>query len=325
MVKLRVAHSNNPRLEPLRDGSVEVPGIEFEWETLGPQQLFHHQLTENDFDVFEFSISSYMMTRDRDPNRERWDWVGIPIFLSRAFLALNTYVNTRSGMESFADLKGKRFGIADYQMTAGLWMRAMVEDLYGVRPQDVTWYVGRAPEQSHGVAIGLDQEPPKDVTINWAAGQGKLLDLLEAGGIDATYPDGGAVVAESPNVRRLFTDGGRAWIAEFVRHSGFTPVNHTLAMQRKVAEQEPWIPEALFEAWEKSKQESYRRDRANGMLFRGDDFEEQARLFGTDPYPSGLKANRAMLARGAAQSLEEGLVRQPLDIESLWAESLRES
>ena len=135
MVKLRAAHSNNPRLAPLRDGAVQATGIDFEWETLGPQQLFHHQLTQNDFDVFEFSISSYMMTRDRDPNRQKWDWVGIPVFLSRAFLALNTYVNTHSGMESFADLKGKRFGIPDFQMTAGLWMRAMIEDLYGVRPR----------------------------------------------------------------------------------------------------------------------------------------------------------------------------------------------
>ena len=150
MVKLRAAHSNNPRLEPLRDGTVKATGIEFEWETLGPQQLFHHQLTQNDFDVFEFSISSYMMTRDRDPDHSRWDWVGVPVFLSRAFLALNTYVNTHSGMESFADLKGKRFGIPDFQMTAGLWLRAMVADLYGIRPQDVTWFVGRGPDQSHG-------------------------------------------------------------------------------------------------------------------------------------------------------------------------------
>ncbi len=320
---LRAGHSNNPRLQPLRDGTVKATGIDFDWETLGPQQLFHRQLTDNDLDVFEFSISSYMMTRDRDPDRTRWDWVGVPVFLSRAFLALNTYVNTHSGMESFADLKGKRFGIPDFQMTAGLWLRAMVADLYSIRPQDVTWFVGRGPDQSHGAAIGLDQEPPADVPIEWNEGLGRLLELLESGGIDATYPDGGAVVTESPNVRKLFPDGGRAWIAEFVRHSGFTPVNHTLAVQRRIVEKDPWIPEALFEAWEKSKQEAYRRDRSTGMLFRGDDYDAQAELFGADPYPSGLKANRTMLARGADQSLQEGLIFSPVDIAGLWAESLR--
>lgn len=325
MVKLRAAHSNNPRLEPLRDGTVQATGIEFEWETMSPQPLFHHQLTTNDFDVFEFSISSYMISRDRDPDRQRWDWVGVPIFLSRAFLCLNTYINTNSGMESFADLKGKRFGIPDFNMTAGLWMRAMIQDLYSVRPQDVTWYVGRGPDQSHGIALGLDSDPPADVPIKWDEGQGRLLDLLVAGDIDATYPDGGATVPEVPHVRRLFADGGRAFVADYVRQRGFTPVNHTLAVQRRVVEEHPWVPEALFDAWEKSKQESYRRDRANGMLFRGDDYDAQVAAFGADPYPSGLKANRAMLERGAAQSLQEGMVRKPVDVDALWAESLRGS
>lgn len=323
MVKLRAAHSNNPRLQPLLDGTVQAKGIELEWEMISPQPLFHHQLTQNDFDVFEFSISSYMITRDRPNGPATWDWVGIPIFLSRAFLCLNTVVNTASGMESFADLKGKRFGIPDFNMTAGLWMRAMIQDLYGVHAQDVTWYVGRGADQSHGVALGLDQDPPADVPIRWAEGVGKLGELLLAGEIDAAFPDGGNPIPESGTVRRLFLDGGRAFIADFVRHRGFTPVNHTLLVQRRVVEKDPWIPEALFEALEASKQEAFRRDRATGMLFRGEDHEAQAAIFGADPYPSGLAANRAMLQRGAAQSLAEGLIRQPVEVDSLWHESVR--
>jgi 4,5-dihydroxyphthalate decarboxylase len=324
MVRLRAAHSNNPRLQPLREGAIQIPGIEFEWETLGPQELFHHQLTQNDFDVFEFSISSFMMTRDRPNGPSKWDWVGVPIFLSRAFLALNTYVNVNSGMQSFADFKGKRFGVPDYNMTAALWLRAMVEDLYDVKPQDVTWFVGRAPGQSHGVALGLDQDPPKDVPIKWAEGVGKLGDLLERGEIDATWPDGGATLNESANVRRLFaSDGGRGFIGDYVRKMGFTPVNHTLMVQRRVVEENPWVPEALFEGFERSKQDAYRRDRSVGMLFKGDDVKEQADVFGADPYPSGLNANRAMLQRGMNQSLSEGLIHKPIDVDSMWHESVR--
>ena len=80
MVRLRACHSPNPRLQPLLDGTVTAKGIEFEWESLGPQQLFHHQLTENDFDVFEFSISNYMITKERP--KDLWDWTAIPIFFS---------------------------------------------------------------------------------------------------------------------------------------------------------------------------------------------------------------------------------------------------
>jgi 4,5-dihydroxyphthalate decarboxylase len=323
LVKLRAGHSNNPRLQPLIDGTVKAKDIELEFETIPPPQLFHRQLTENDLDVFEFSISSCMIRRDRwDPNQE-WDWVGIPIFLSRAFLALNTYVNTAANMESFADLKGKRFGIPDFNMTAGLWMRAMIQDLYGVRPQDVVWHVGRGAELSHGMALGLDQDPPKDVEIHWLPGGVQLGEMLVKGEIDAMYPDSTSPLDNVPNVRRLFTDGGRAFIADFVRQAGYTPVNHTLMVQKRVVDEHPWVPEALFEAFEKSKQESFRRDRSTGMLFKGDDYEEQARAFGADPYPSGLAANRKMLERGMQQSLDEGMLKKPVDVSALYAESLQ--
>jgi 4,5-dihydroxyphthalate decarboxylase len=323
MVRLRAAHSPNPRLEPLRDGTVTAKGIELDWTSFGPQQLFHHQLTDNDFDVFEFSISSYMMTKDRPNGQQRWDWLGIPIFLSRAFLALNTHVNVDSHIESFADVKGKRYGVPDFNMTAALWMRAMIEDLYGIRPQDVDWYIGRGQGQSHGLVLGMDQDPPKDVPITWVGVPGKLGQMLIAGEIDATFATEAPEITQSPKARPLFNDGGRQFVADFVRKDGFTPVNHTLAVQRRVVEENPWVPEALFEAFERSKQEAYKRDRATGMLFKGDDAEEQARLFGADPYPSGLRANRAMLQRGMQQSLSEGLIHKPLDVDSLWCESLR--
>lgn len=323
MVRLRAAHSNNPRLQPLLDGSVTPTGIELDFTIIGPQQLFHHQLTENDFDVFEFSISSYLITKDRPGGQQRWNWVGIPIFLSRAFLSLNTYVHVDSGIESFADLRGKRFGVPDYNMTAALWMRAMIQDLYGVRPQEMTWYVGRGEGQSHGLALGVDKDPPKDVPIHWVGVPGKLAEMLISGEIDATFATEAAAVTESPRARPLFRDGGRQFVAEFVRKDGFTPVNHTLLVQQRVVEEHPWVPEALFDAFERSKQEAYRRDRSTRMLFKGDDEEEQAALFGADPYPSGLKANRAMLQRGLQQSLSEELIHAPIDIDSLWCESLR--
>ena len=323
MVLLRAAHSNNPRLQPLQDGTVTATGIEFDWQTIPPQALFHHQLTENDFDVFEISISSYMITKDRPNGQATWDWLGIPIFLSRAFLALSTYVNVNSGIQSFADIKGKRFGVPDFNMTAALWMRAMIQDLYGVRPQDVTWHVGRGAGQSHAIALGLDQDPPNDVPIHWLGSTGKLAEMLINGEIDATFATEAEAITNSSQTRPLFNDGGRAFVADFVRKDGFTPVNHTLAVQRRVVEENPWVPEALFEAFERSKQESYKRNRATGMLFKGDDYEQQAALFGADPYPSGLKANRAMLTRGMDQSLAEQMIRKPVDIDGLWCESLR--
>jgi 4,5-dihydroxyphthalate decarboxylase len=173
------------------------------------------------------------------------------------------------------------------------------------------------------MALGLDQDPPKDVDIKWLPGGVQLGEMLVNGEIDAMFPDSSTQLYNAPNVKRLFSDGGKAFIADFAHHRGFTPVNHTLVVQRRVVDEHPWVPEALYEAFEKSKQEAFRRDRSTSMLFKGDDYEEQATLFGADPYPSGLSVNRKMLQRGMEQSLTEGMLKKSLDIDALYAESLR--
>ena len=97
-------------------------------------------------------------------------------------------------------------------------------------------------------------------------------------------------------------------------------------MQRRILEREPWVAMALYEAFERSKREAYRRAReaqAAYLLFPGDDFDQQAAVFGDDPYPSGLAANRRMLAMAGQESFEEGLIKQPPDVDSLFWDTVR--
>jgi 4,5-dihydroxyphthalate decarboxylase len=323
VLKLRGAFSQNPRLAPLLDGTVKLDGIEIEWELGTPGPMFHRHLKDNEFDVFEFSLSDYMIVHDRPHLRER-GWTAIPIFLSRAFLALNSYVNVHSGVETLADLKGKSFGIPDFTMTAGLWMRAMIDELYGVRAQDVAWYNGRPFETSHGVLMGLDKDPPR-VQITWLDRGALVNEKLHSGEIAAAYGDASDVqITEDQDVARLFHDGGKSFVEDFYRKTGFTPVNHTVVVQQRILEREPWAAMALYDAFERSKQEAYRRDPQRAyMLFAGTDRDAQAATFGPDPYPSGLTANRAMLQMAAKQSFEEGLTHNPAEIDNLFWESVR--
>ena len=110
----------------------------------------------------------------------------------------------------------------------------------------------------------------------------------------------------------------------FYRKVGFTPVNHTVAVQRRVVAENPWVPEALFEAFERAKQTAYRRDPASRSIFRdAHDLDWQESVFGPDPYTSGLSANRAMLAMCAQQSVKDGLTRTPANMDELYWESVR--
>jgi 4,5-dihydroxyphthalate decarboxylase len=321
-LQLRATFSPNPRVEPLIEGLVKAKGIEITWDRGSAADLHERHLRDSAHDVFEFSISNYMITKERP--RDLWNWVAIPVFPAKATLGLNTWVNVNSGIESGADLRGKRFGIPDYTMTAGLWFRAMLNALWGIKPQEMTWYVGREGEHSHGYQLGLQADPPQGVTIHWTK-EGDVNRMMQAGEIDAAFPAGSTELkTDTGQVRRLFPDGGREFMADFRHKTGFLPTNHTVIVQRALVEKEPWVPEALFEAFEASKKEAFRRNRQAAGLFRDNsDMDWQESVFGEDPFPYGLSANRAMLEMGIQQSNLDGLTKQPANIDELFAESLR--
>lgn len=322
-LQLRGTFSPNPRVAPLYDGTIQPTGIELAWEVGPAGDLHEMHLRDSAHDVFEFSISNYLVTRER--TRELWDWVMIPVFASKATLGLQTLVNAGAGIGGGADLAGRRFGIPDYTMTAGLWFRAQLRELWGIQPQDIEWYVARQGEQSHGRQLGFDTDPPRGVTLHWA-GDGDVNRMLQAGELDAAFPAADVDIDTSTgNVEPLFPDGGRRFMADFQQKAGFLPVNHVVLVQRRLVEREPWVPEAIFEAFEAAKREAYRRDRTAAGIFRAgnDDLDWQAAAFGADPFPYGLAANAAMLEAAARQSNLDGLTSRQWDLASCVAESLR--
>jgi 4,5-dihydroxyphthalate decarboxylase len=327
-MRLKCAFSNNPRVRPLVDGTVRIEGAECEWQGGSPATLHLRHLTDNACDVFEFSLSNLMITRDRPELRQRLRWSAVPVFISKAtmWLHLNIYVHADSGIRGLADLKGKRMGVPDYQMTAAVWMRIVLRHLYGIEPHDIHWVNGRPASRTHGQGV-TDRLAP-GIDIRHLQEHELLNDLLQRGEIDAAYGDNDrAAIDPGAAVRPLFGAGdATAILAEFRRKTGITPVNHTLVMQQRLAEQYPDLPMKLFHAFERSKQEAYRRAReaAGGyLLFPHDHFSQVAALFGEDPYPAGLAANRVMLQMLAQELHLEGLVRELPNTEALFAEATR--
>jgi 4,5-dihydroxyphthalate decarboxylase len=323
MLQLRGTFSPNLRMAPLLDGTVKPNGIEIAFESGQAGELHERHLRDNAFDVFEFSISHYMQTKLRPG---RWDWAAIPIFFSKAFMTLDAQANVSSGVESAADIKGRRMGVPDYSMTAALWFRAMLRELYDCHTSDVEWVVGRTKEHSHGSLLGMDESDfPSNIKVTWPNRPGALNDMLQNNEIQVAYAAGEEVPLDktSPKIRPLFPDGGRAFVESFVKSTGFAPVNHTVVVQRRILEKDPWVAEALFEAFEESKRVAYQRDPKAAALFPRQSLEGQAEVFGADPFKSGLAANRPMLKMAAEQAVEDGLSKQIVDIPSLFWESLQ--
>jgi 4,5-dihydroxyphthalate decarboxylase len=134
-LRLKMGFSDNPRVRPLIDGTVKLENIELDPVILGPSELFQRNLTLDDFDVAEMSISETLLAMERRQGGQ-WDWGKLPVFLSRGHVWPNLWVNNSSGIQSLADLKGKRIGVPDYDMTAALWFRITLKDLYGIEASD---------------------------------------------------------------------------------------------------------------------------------------------------------------------------------------------
>lgn len=320
---LKIAFMDNPRLQPLLDGSIRPEGIEFAWEFGHPAALNLRHLTENPFDVFEFSLSGYLVVRDR-PEWAHLGWTSIPIFLSKAFLPLELCVNTRSGISGWADLAGRRVGLPDYNMTASIWMRIMLRRLYGIQPADITWINGRRPHQRHSTMIGFHESPPHGVRVLELDEGTSLDEFLQRGEIDAAFGDRQvAAISEGPDVRRLLNPAQeRQLIEDFARETGAAPVNHTVVVQQRLLAQHPRLAGELCRAFEAAKQDSYRRSLQSAgayLLFAQTDFARQVAVFGEDPYPSGIAANRAMLDMLIEQLIFEGQIQRRVAVESLFA------
>lgn len=325
MLRLRAAFSANPRVAPLMDGTVPTPGVELAWDSGSAGDLHERHLRDSAHDVFEFSISNYLVTRERF--RDEWDWVMLPVYASKATLGVNTLVNVDAGIESAGQLAGRRFGIPDYTMTAGLWFRAQLRTLWGIAPGDLTWVVGRQGEHSHGYQMGFHQDPPRGVALEWSDPVA-MNEMLQDGRVDAAFPaEDVPVDTGTGRVRRLFPDRGRRFFAEYAATAGHLPVNHVVLLQRRLVEAEPWVVEVLLTAFEAAKQEAYRRDRGARGVFRDPnaDVEEQVAAFGEDPFPYGLAANRAMLDVAAEQSHLDGLTARRVDLADWVAEPARDS
>ena len=343
-LKMTIAFSDNPRLDPLKDGTVRPDNIDLEFVTTDTNTLFHRILARGlEFDASEISISDSLLAKERNDSigGGKWDWSLIPVFMSRSYHTGSIYVNASSGIESLADFRGKRIGVSDYVMTGALWLRVTLKELYGIEAWDNIWYNCRTKELSHGGALGFHlpgNGVGNGVTHHWLTPDQTMDVMLDQGELDAIFAPkmakgitagdptvidryGGTPMTGNPRIRKLFNDRGKAVISEFFRRTGYYHVNHHMAIKNSILREHPWVAMELYRAFQRSKEVAYQRaTRAQSvyLYFEGNDWKEQAALFGEDPYPLGLRAMRKNIERAIQGSVEQGMLRKPIRIEDLY-------
>ena len=327
MLKLKVGLTKNPRFEPLVDGTIKSAKCDLDITVTTPPELFYRNLKNDEFDVFEMSISEFLITREKATGN-RWQWCALPIFPAKAFVWLGLYINTASGVHGLQNLRGKRVGVPDYVMTAALWFRVFLRDLHAIEPHEISWFIGRTKDLSHGGLLNIDTRPPPGVSLTWLTADQTFDRMLDHGEIDTAYgfaprhdPKlfklnidryGGTPLDGNPRIEKLFADGGAAVVKAFFQKTGVVPANHVIVAQRRVLDEHPWLAAEVLQLFTASKQTAYERNNFGApayLYFEALQRSEQTVLFGDDPFPFGISRNRRMLELLFHSSHEQGLTQ----------------
>lgn len=246
-LQLSIAMGDYDRTRALVDGRVQIDGVDPVCMLLSPEEIFFRAFRNVEFDISELSFSSYLVKASRGES----PYVAIPVFLSRAFRHTSIYAR-RDRINKPEDLRGKRIGLPEYQLTAMVWARAILEDDYGVRPQDVTWVRGGIDTPGRPEKISL--QLPEGVKLESAPDDQTISSLLDSGDIDgfmAPRPPSASAL-RNPNIRWLFDDP-TAVAKDYYQRTGVFPIMHVVGIRKELVEQHPWLPGAVMKGFEQSK------------------------------------------------------------------------
>jgi 4,5-dihydroxyphthalate decarboxylase len=319
----------NERVEPLMNGTVQVDDSELIPTYSHPAETFWRQLKFGEFEVAEMSMSSYLIARSRGA-----DMIALPVFPSRRLFQTELSYHVDSGITKPEDLGGKRLGVAEYQQTAALWIRGILEHDFGVSQYKIHWYMERSEEMSHGGATGF--KPPPGISFN-RIGQNKSLAstlleneldvahvaspwVLQANALDRSSRIAGK--GDWSRIKALFPDR-MAEGARFHKKHGFLPVNHAYIIRGDIHRENPWVAAALYDGFIRAKALAREKllEQIPSALFFGPEYLSMTReMIGEDPFPYGIKDNKAMLDTITDYSYEQGLTPRKMKVEELFAE-----
>jgi 4,5-dihydroxyphthalate decarboxylase len=314
-LKLTLACGRYDRTQPLIDGRVEPEGVDLTFIPLRPGETFWRMLNHEEFDVSEMSLSSYTILRSEGDTR----FIAIPVFPSRVFRHSAVYLRADSKIEKPQDLKGKRIGVADYQMTAAVWVRGFLLSEYGVVPEDMTWVLGRPVRTI---------KPPEGIKVEAMPGDTTLEAMLERGEIDALAS---VMIPKTlgTTVRRLFANPREVERA-YYQKTGIFPIMHTFVLKRRLYEENPWLAISFYRAFCRARDIAYHWMYDTDALTVSlpwviDEVEATRKIFGPQIWDYSIKGSRPTLDALMHHLHEQRLTRRPMKVEELFAPNIEPS
>ena len=307
------------RTEALQTGQVRPDGIDLNFQVLDVEETFFRMIRNREFDVAEMSMSSYCVTLGReDPG-----FIAIPVFPSRFFRHAGIFVSAKSGIEKPSDLVGKRIGVPEYQLTAPVWIRGILQDEYGVDPSSVTYFFGG--EEEPGREEKLKINLPEKFKVIPIGPEQTISRMIADGELDAVYaPRAPSTFYSEPDkVRRLFPDFVSVEKAYFAK-TGIFPIMHVVAIRRDVYEKNRWVAQALYKAFVEAQKLVYEQLMVSASLktmlpWQIAAVEDTIATLGKEWWPYGIDRNRHVIETFTRYHYEQGLSPRQLTVEDMFA------
>ncbi len=308
-LRLNLACGSYDLLSPLIEGVAVPAGIDLNILTMASPERHGRMLRHEEFDICELSLVSYLVARDLGR-----PFTAIPVFPHRRFRHVYMVKRTNCGIDKPADLNGKRVGLDTLQNSAGLWMRGILQDHYGVNLKSIEWWC----QEEEDIAF----EPAKWMKVRRVP-KGKNIDqmLLDGKLEGALYPETlPSIRSNSSKVGLIFPNPKEAEI-EYYKKSGIFPIMHTVVIKNEILEQNPWVAVSILQAFQKSKEICYERmkdPRNFALVWVNELMQEQEAIFGSDPWPYNLEDNRKALEAVVRYEYDQGMIKKGPKVEDLF-------
>jgi len=324
-LRLTLACWDYDRTRALADGSVTPEGIDLVYLNQEVEETFFRMAKFREFECSEMSLSSYCTTL----HAEKPPFIAIPAFPSRFFRHSCIFVSAKSGIRKPEELKGRKVGVPEYQMTAPVWIRGILSDDYGVKVTDCEHFSGGEEEAGRDEKLKLNV--PSHIRLKAIPGDKTLSRMLADGELDAlvTARAPSTFHQEPDKVKRLFPDYAAAE-KQYWQRTKIFPIMHTVVIRRDVYEANPWVAQSLYKAFVAAKARALKMFSQSAALptllpWTLAHAEEARREMGDDWWPYGLEPNRKVLETFLRYHHEQGLSKRLLQPQELFARETLET
>lgn len=315
-LNLTMAVSDCDHMRDVVNGIVRADGIVLTPTVLPVEEIFFRTTKFMEWDIAELSAAKYVALASTGTA----PMIALPVFPSRVFRHSAIYVRKDRKITSPKDLEGKRVGIPEWAQTAGVYVRGMLQEHYGVDLTKIHWIQAGVNQAGRQEKVALDLNRFDYVSELSSS----IDDMLRSGDIDA------AITARPPLsfgdkdsiIERMFPDFRRPELA-FFKSTHIFPIMHVLVVRKSIYERQRWIATSLLKAFEEAKERSVKRlvdITAAGIPFAwaAATASEICKEFGEDPWPYGIDANRDTLASFCRYVFDQGITQRVMAVDDLF-------